>query len=187
MFFYHFLYFLTISISANSLGDDGKELINWAIENGVKMNKITLKQLSSTNRGFFASENILTGEEILFIPNDILIKYENISEEVSLDIDFYQNDVPDEEKKTLKLPIVPLTFSVWLMQEEQKGKDSKFYEYIHALPPVRNFPIFYNAAERTLLEGNPLIEMTDLINDAIKEDHKVLQTLIPDYRFPILT
>ena len=54
----------------------------------------------------------------MFIPNDILIKYENISEEVSLDIDFYQNDVPDEEKKTLKLPIVPLTFSVWLMQEE---------------------------------------------------------------------
>ena len=44
-------------ISANKETD----LLDWAKENGVKINKIELQNISENNRGFFALEDINDG------------------------------------------------------------------------------------------------------------------------------
>ena len=68
----------------------------------------------------------------------------------------------NEENEKLNFPIIPLTLSLWLMQEESLDMHSSHYEYLQSLPSMKNFPVFYNRNEVEMLKGTPIYDKVKL-------------------------
>ena len=113
-----FFFYLKINHVLAELDLSQKEidLLDWVKENGAQISsKINLELITENNRGFFATKEISEGDELMFIPDQMLIEYEDASIHVHIDVDQLQRGVDGTERKYLHLPIVPLTLAVFLM------------------------------------------------------------------------
>lgn len=55
-----------------------EELTNWAMKNGVVLNKVKVHQFEDGEYGMKASEHIMVGDKLVTVPRSLMITEENI-------------------------------------------------------------------------------------------------------------
>ena len=134
-------------------------------EGGVYINKINIKWESDWMRCILASEDIKTNDILIRVPDNLLISLDiALNSEIGKYFD-------EPLRKKLNSPHHCL-LTAYLLQEEKKGKDSKWSFYFPFLPSsYSSFPIFYTENEMKLLEGTQFYKIVIDKKKEIREDY----------------
>ena len=109
-------------------------------------------------RGMFAKKDFKKGEEMLFIPFNMIISVEQ-----SKLIDM----APQLKKHGLHSDSLILNNSnmihliIFILEEIHKDKNSYFFHYFKTLPASNNFPLFFMNEEKGYLNGSPFLNYTE--------------------------
>ena len=75
---YLFILFINIILSFENISKEYNDLINWVISNGGKISdKITINEKDKNNRYLYAKTNIKKYEELIFIPDSLILSFQN--------------------------------------------------------------------------------------------------------------
>jgi hypothetical protein len=61
-----------------------QNFIDWIKQTGAEFKNIKLRFYSENNRGVHAKQNIAVGEQILFVPHNLLITIEDVAQKIPL-------------------------------------------------------------------------------------------------------
>ena len=129
------------------------DLENWLLGGGSKYDKLKIRFYTPIYRGVHAAKNIKAGEEILLIPKEQIITLE-MAQESPLG-----RKMMDHNLRNQLLSPKHSFLTTYILQEEEKGKDSSFFPFIDILPKsFENFPIFFTEEEREYLKGSPFLK-----------------------------
>lgn len=118
-------------------------LYSWAVQNGAKFNKFKIKYLMKDNRFGVAQENIDTGDNIVTIPEEIIIT------------EVHPLVKPTCEKYKIEGQKCMATY----MCSELKNQNNFFKAYFDFLPnDFQNYPAFFTKTELNLIKGSTLME-----------------------------
>ena len=128
----------------------------WLKENGAQFEKIDIYSEKSTGmRGIYALDDVEINENLIYIPEKLIIFCEKIQGNVvAKKLRKYFDKIKDYETLILSLFVI----------EEAYNPDSFWKPFIDILPTdLSNFPIFYTDEELSLLKGyrmyNQIIKM----------------------------
>ena len=75
---YIFILFINVILSFENFSKEYNDLINWVISNGGKISdKITINEKDKNNRYLYAKTNIKKYEELIFIPESLILSFQN--------------------------------------------------------------------------------------------------------------
>jgi len=145
----------------------------WMKEKGAEFGKIELKYFYKDYRGVMATDDINENEVIISVPISIMITLE-MAREASIGKQCL------EKHANLIYPNNSLLSTFVLSEKANPG--SPWSLFFKTLPQsVDNFPIFYNKAERNLLEGsNFLLDIKELKHD-MEYDYKQICNAAPEF------
>ena len=143
---------------------------------GIYINKIHVKWESDWMRCILSSDNIKENETLIRVPDDLLITLDGAQ---NSEIGKYFDE---PLKKKLNSPHHCL-LTAYLLQEQQKGKDSKWAFYFPFLPSsYSSFPIFYTDDEMKLLEGTQFHKIVTDKKQEIKQDYDWICEKYPGFK-----
>lgn len=136
------------------------DLFTWMKEGGAEFSKLKLRYYTEDYRGVHASQPIIKGETVLFVPLHELLTLDNAMRSPIgslMAARNFRNRLISPKHSFL---------ATYVMEEKRKG-DSQFLKFIDILPKgFTNFPIFYTKEERELLVGSPFqTQISDKIKD----------------------
>ena len=144
-------------------------------KNGLFLNKMGISFVSESYRFCHATENINKKDLLLRVPLESLI---TVEEAKKSEIGHY---ITQELEKKLNTPRHSL-LTVFLMDEIDKGNQSKWKFYVDFLPSsYDSFPIFYKEKELEYLKGTKFLESIENEKKNIKEDYNLLAKNIPGF------
>ena len=143
---------------------------------GIYINKIHVKWESDWMRCILSSDNIKENETLIRVPDDLLITLDGAQ---NSEIGKYFDE---PLKKKLNSPHHCL-LTAYLLQEQKKGKDSKWAFYFPFLPSsYSSFPIFYTDDEMKLLEGTQFHKIVTDKKKEIKQDYDWICEKYPGFK-----
>jgi histone-lysine N-methyltransferase SETD3 len=159
----------------HSVSEDNPEKIRfgclekWLKDGGSKYEKLKIRFYTPIYRGVHAANKIKAGEEILFVPKDLIITLE-MAEESPIGTKMMYHNL---KSKLLSPKHGFLT--TFILQEKKKGEDSVFFPFIDILPKsFGNFPIFFTPEEKEWLKGSPFLDQVEEKIEDIKTDFDLI-------------
>ncbi len=104
------------------------------------------KTVDKTYRGIFTTKDIKQDELIMDIPEDKLIKEENLENELIT--------AEEIEQQHYKINSI---FGFYLMQHLFKKEESSWKPYLDTLPETVDHPLFYTNDEWETIQGSPIL------------------------------
>jgi len=151
-------------------------LENWLKEGGSKYDKLKIRFYTPIYRGVHAAKNIKAGEEILLIPKEQIVTLE-MAQESPLG-----KKMMDHNLRNMLLSPKHSFLTTYILQEEEKVKESKFFPFIDILPKsFENFPIFFSDEEKEYLKGSPFLKQVEEKIEDIKTDYDNICDKVPEY------
>jgi histone-lysine N-methyltransferase SETD3 len=151
------------------------DFINWLHRGDVYFAKLDIKFYSDDHRGVVSKQNISKDEIILTVPKDMLISIELAkSTELGKAIaSFMYTDLSSPKHCLL---------SSFILQEQEKGDESKWKFYLDILPKdYSNFPIFFTDEELCLLEGSPFLQQIIEKKIDIRRDYDKICSIVYEF------
>jgi hypothetical protein len=148
-----FIYLFSFS---KKIDEKYENLYLWGSKNGAICNKIQIKYLSRNNRYIEAAENINKKENIVTIPESLII-----------------SEVNPLIKPTCKKYNVQdqICLSVFIC-EELKNSNNFFYDFFEFLPnDLNSFPLLYEEKYRKMIEGSQLMDTLKSFNKQFVDEH----------------
>ena len=125
------------------------------------------------NRGMIATEDIIEGDLIVYVPREMFLS------------PFEAQESPTaqtlREKNTMKglksnINIVKLTLFI---MEERRNPNSRFRDFIGMLPTdMSSFPLFYSNEDFEWLEGTDLIRNIEKQEDTLNKDYSAIASSV---------
>ena len=106
---------------------------------GAKLDSVKVCQFSEHNRGLVAARSLKPGEVVTFIPREFLVTRELCREsEMGQEVEQVLGELEFERPQDV-------VFATFLMEEQAKGTDSKYYDYLETLPKsFEMFPLLFD-------------------------------------------
>lgn len=153
--------------------DKFRTLINWLIDGGARFPKLYLKFYSPEYRAIHAMDRINKDEDICYIPHDYIM-----TSDVARDSEIGQKIIASK----IELRSKHSYLASYLLQERDKGKESKWFVYIDILPKkFETIPLFFNDDQRNELEGSMAIKKIDDRIESLRMEYDALCENIPEY------
>jgi hypothetical protein len=188
MNFYYFIiicFYILISKSYSSQKSDYDLLLEWGKNNSLRISdKIKIEYINENNKTYYAVQNILKGEEILTIPNSIVLNIKNT-------LLLYGNKARKlyskfnsefNESSNFNLEQAFLAFIMHKVNSNKKLKENNFYKYYQYLfntfeTNFDSYPIFYSLEQLNLIRGTSLRFLINQMKNAYDEEIKLYEKL----------
>lgn len=142
---------------------------------GADFSKLKLRYYSENYRGVHASQNIKSGEVILYVPLNQIITLE-MAYQTPIGRKMYEKNMRS------KLISPKHTFLGSYILQERKKDEQKFAEYLDILPKgLGDFPIFFTEEELAYLKGSPFLDQVHEKIEDIKTDYDFICREVPEF------
>lgn len=115
---------------------------------------------------------------MLFVPDHLVMSLEKGKESVLGKIMTEKKLVPGGYR--LNAPTMAV-LAINNMQENDKGKDSLFYNHLQVQPGTEDFPVYFTEKERAYLTGSPFLKYLDEEIEDIRYDYALIARDIPEF------
>ena len=177
---YFYLSIIIIPISSEKADYD--LLLEWGKNNSVEIsNKIYMEYKNENNKTYFTKDKIFKDDEILSIPNSILLNIENALELYGKKAENLYNVFVSElkEKANFYIEQAFLAFIMYKIniKEKSKKKFYKFFQYFFNTFETNfdSFPIFYNLEQLNLIRHTTLGFLIDNMKGIYNEEITILE------------
>ena len=180
-----FLFLINFINSFQKVSKEYIELISWLKENGaIISNKISINEKNIENRFIYTNSKIKKGEEIIFIPDKVILSFQNIriakfcrkAYGISNDNDFncivYFLTIDRENKKSFFTPYYKDFPNIKLNHSILNYSGKKILKYLHTGidDEIRIAQYFYEKALEPLEENENLGTIDEKFKDNFKEN-----------------
>ena len=180
-----FLFLINFINSFQKVSKEYIELISWLKENGaIISNKISINEKNIENRFIYTNSKIKKGEEIIFIPDKVILSFQNIriakfcrkAYGISNDNDFncivYFLTIDRENKKSFFTPYYKYFPNIKLNHSILNYSGKKILKYLHTGidDEIRIAQYFYEKALEPLEENENLGTIDEKFKDNFKEN-----------------
>ena len=157
---------------------DYEYLLEWGKNNSMEISdKINIEYINENNKTYYAKEAIQEGEEILNIPNSILLNIENA-------LTLYGNKAKKlyssfkselNVSSTFNIEQSFLSYIMYKVNKNKKSKKNRFYKHFQYLfntyeTNFDNFPIFYSLEQLNLIRQTSLGFLIDKMKKIYDEE-----------------
>jgi histone-lysine N-methyltransferase SETD3 len=150
-------------------------LLDWMERGGADFSKLKLRYYSENYRGVHASQNIKSGEVILYVPLNQIITLE-MAYQTPIGRKMYEKNLRS------KLISPKHTFLGSYILQEKKKDEQRFAEYLDILPKgLNDFPIFFTEDELEFLKGSPFLDQVHEKIEDIKQDYDFICKEVPEF------
>ncbi|KAL0017968.1 hypothetical protein WJX77_002537 [Trebouxia sp. C0004] len=151
---------------------DLEEFQEWAVKHGLPKQQVEVQKVPGQGRGLFATEKIRKGQQLLQIPDALLLTADKAAEECCIGSALKDAGMFDWT--------VLATYLVELRdQQEQSHASSYWAEYVALLPNNTGCILEWTAKEvHNLLAGSPLQKKAMDIQDAAEKSWREVQPVL---------
>ena len=153
-----------------------QDLLGWMKEGGADFSKLKLAFYSENNRGVHTLRDIKIGEQVLFVPDNLLI---------TLEMAFQSPLGKLMYEKGLRQRLISPKHNflgAYILQETRK-EDSLWKYYTDLLPQdIGEFPVFFGEDDKKWLEGSRFIYSIEEKLEEIQKDYDMLCEEVPDFK-----
>lgn len=149
---------------------DYKLFFDWLDSNEAVYPKLHLKHHTSEYRSICAKDNISSSDDILLIPEKLIITHEKSLQG------------PLNKKLSSKIDCEHTHFAIFLLEEKEKKDKSFWFPYINSLPKTyEDMPIFFDEEKLELVKGTLALKKIILRKQQLEQDYKSICSLEPEF------
>ena len=175
-------YLLIICLTYSNQKSDYDLLFEWGKNNSVEISeKIYVEYINENNKTYYAKDKILKGEEILNIPNSIILNIESTLELYGKKSKKLYNIFKSEfkEKTDFYLEQAFIAFIMYKVNIKEKSKN-KFYKYFQYYfntfeTNFDSYPIFYTSEQLNLIMQTSLGFLIDNMKKLYDEEISIFE------------
>ncbi|KAJ3372531.1 hypothetical protein GGF31_001972 [Allomyces arbusculus] len=174
-----------IDYSAEPIEADYRRLEKWILDNGGNLDNICLRK-SETSEGFgvFAKANIPAGADVAFVPNHLILsETDALASDLGRALLAYNATIPLNEYPAQHVCTKTILWLFIVHEFFNKGRASKWFPYLRALPRSYDTPLFWPEHERAWLRGTNLHFVVTEKEAELQTDFAAAKAVILD-RFP---
>ena len=166
-------------------------LLEWGKNNSLEISdKIQIEYINENNKTFSAKNTIQKGEEILNIPNSILLNIENTlilygtkAKKLYSSFKSELNKLNETSNFTLEQPF--LAYIMYKVNKNKKSKKNKFYKHFQYLfntyeSNLDSFPIFYSLEQLNLIRQTSLGFLIDRMKKLYDEEIAIYENILKE-------
>ena len=147
-------------------------------ELGGELHKVKLSEVDVGNREMVASENISAGDLIAYIPEDMILDFQEAHSSKAV-TQLKENEVYEKLSEKDRDSIALALYLI----EQGKESESKWKEYLEILPTdVSNFPLFYENETLDWFKGGELGGYIKAMKSQLEETFRTMASGIHDFR-----
>ena len=154
-----------------------QNLLAQIYEHGGEINKVAVVEIEPENNGLFATEDIAYGENLAYVPRELIITSKEAQASPTVQLLKEKNILGEDF--TGKIEHTELT--IYLLEESRKPS-SKWFNYIAVQPrDWSNLTLLYNQEDQEFLKGSPILHETLKMKDALTKKYELISTNVPDF------
>ncbi|KNE68962.1 hypothetical protein, variant [Allomyces macrogynus ATCC 38327] len=147
-----------IDHDAEPVEADYRRLEKWILDNGGNLENICLRK-SETSEGFgvFAKTNIPAGADVAFVPSHLILsETDALASDLGRALLAHNATIPLDEYPAQHVCTKTILWLFIVHEFFNKGRASKWFPYLRALPRSYDTPLFWPEHERAWLRGTNL-------------------------------
>ena len=186
MYFYNLFIICFYSLISNSFSSgktDYDLLLEWGKNNSLILSdKIKIEYINENNKTYYAKEQIKKGEEILNIPNSILLNIKNaliLYGQKSLKLySLFKSELNVSSNFNLEQAF--LAFMMYKVNNNKKSKNNNFYKFFQYLfntfeTNFDSYPIFYTLEQLNLIRSTSLGFLINKMKNIYDEEISIFE------------
>ena len=175
--------YILLSESISSKISDYDLLLEWGKNNSLEISdKIQIEYINENNKTYYSKEIIREGEEILNIPNSILLNIENTlslyGKKVKKLYSLFKSEL--NESTDFNLEQAFLSYIMYKVNKNKKSKNNKFHKHYQYLfntyeTNLDSYPIFYSLEQLNLIRSTSLGFLIDKMKKIYDEEIRIYE------------
>ena len=175
--------YILLSESISSKISDYDLLLEWGKNNSLEISdKIQIEYINENNKTYYSKEIIREGEEILNIPNSILLNIENTlslyGKKVKKLYSLFKSEL--NESTDFNIEQAFLSYIMYKVNKNKKSKNNKFHKHYQYLfntyeTNLDSYPIFYSFEQLNLIRSTSLGFLIDKMKKIYDEEIRIYE------------